>query len=244
MKKPLIGLTASHDQKTGELRINSLYLKVLLKCGALPFVLPPVLSAGQCEEAVTVLDGILLSGGPDIHPFHFGEETMKGCGDLSPLRDATELALVRAVHQRRIPLLGICRGMQLMNVALGGDIYQDLDTQLPNRLPIAHRQPFHPSEPSHRVVLEPDSLLAAISGQQSLSVNSSHHQAVRRPASCLRVSGRASDRVIEALEQSDYPFLIGVQWHPELLFHTQEPARRLFEAFVKACSHYAQTFSS
>lgn len=235
MKKPLIGITASHDLRTGDLRMAPSYQSAIQKSGGIPLILPLALEEEECRRLAETLDGFLFTGGPDVHPFLFGEDTMEGCGDRSPLRDQTELSLFSAVYQQKKPVLGICRGAQLINIALGGDIYQDLASQLPGRLPIAHRQPFHLSNPSHRVSLEPDSLLAKISGAETIEVNSAHHQAIRKTAAPLSVSGRTADSVIEAVEQRDYPFLIGVQWHPEMLADTYSHASRLFEAFVCTC---------
>ena len=235
MKKPIIGITASHDLKSGNLRMAQSYVSAIQNSGAVPLILPLTLEEGECRQLAGTLDGFLFTGGPDVHPFLFGEDTMEGCGDRSPLRDQTELTLFSAVYQQKKPVLGVCRGTQLINIALGGDIYQDLGSQLPGRLPIAHRQPFHLSNPSHRVALETDSLLAQISGETRIETNSAHHQAVRNTAAALSVCGRTADGVIEAVEQRDYPFLIGVQWHPEMLADTYSHASRLFEAFVRAC---------
>lgn len=235
MKKPVIGITASHDLQTGNLRMSQSYTDAIRTCGAIPVILPLTLDEAECRRLAETLDGFLFTGGPDIHPFLFGEDTMEGCGDRSPLRDQTELALFSAAYHQKKPVLGICRGTQLINIALGGDIYQDLGSQIPGRLPIAHRQPFHLSNPAHHVKLEPGSLLAQICGETDIETNSSHHQAVRAVPPSLAVCGRAADGIIEAVEQRDYPFLIGVQWHPEMLADTYSHASRLFEAFVRAC---------
>ena len=235
MKKPIIGITASHDLKSGSLSMSQSYTKAVQKSGAVPIILPLTLDETECRQLAETLDGLLFTGGPDIHPFLFGEDTLEGCGDRSPLRDQTELALFSAVYQQKKPVLGVCRGTQLINIALGGDIYQDIGSQLPERHPIAHRQPFHLSNPSHRVTLEPDSLLARIFKETNIEVNSAHHQAVRAVSPILCVCGRSADGIIEAVEQREYPFLIGVQWHPEMLADTYSHASRLFEAFVRAC---------
>lgn len=236
MRKPLIGVTASHDLKTGSLQMSSHYTEALQAAGSIPLILPLTLEPDECLQLAEDLDGLLFTGGPDVHPFRFGEETWEGCGEYSPLRDTLEFRLFSEFYSQKKPLLGICRGMQLLNIALGGDIYQDLGRQLPKRMPIAHRQPFTPSSPSHHAEIEQGSLLAEISGSLLLEVNSLHHQAVRTPAAPLTVSARARDGVIEAVEHPDYPFLLGVQWHPERLWRSQEHALRLFQAFVSACS--------
>lgn len=245
--KPVIGITASlsSDEKTASLACS--YLHALTESGALPLLLPPSLSEADCCQLAGMLDGCLFSGGPDLHPFFFQEETLEGFADHSALRDQTELLLFSQLYAQKKPILGICRGIQLINLALGGDLYQDISAQTKRPLPIAHRQPFSPLIPSHHVTAEKHSLLEQLilqntekcrpsdSAPLQIAVNSAHHQAVRRPAASLCISASAPDGIIEALEQPDYPFLLGVQWHPELLVHSQPHARALFSAFVNAC---------
>lgn len=234
--KPRIGLTASENAAAGLCQIPAAYQRALLFCGALPLLLPLELSRADCAQLSRDLDGFLFSGGPDIHPFYFGEETLEGCADQSQARDRTELRLFAAARQKKKPILAVCRGAQLVNIALGGVIWQDLGF-VSRPLPIAHRQPFSPSRPSHHVSLTDGSLLARILGETRLAVNSAHHQAIRRAAPGLRVSALAPDGIIEAVEAADGSFLIGVQWHPELLLDSQPHARRLFRAFADRCQN-------
>lgn len=126
MNKPVIGLTASHDLLTDDLKMGHFYIDAIRKNGAIPLVLPLTLDEEEAGQLADTLDGFLFSGGPDVHPFLFGEETLAGCGDFSPLRDSSELLLLSQVYERKKPVLGICRGAQLINIALGGDIYQDI----------------------------------------------------------------------------------------------------------------------
>lgn len=238
-QKPLIGITPSAFSQQKETGTSSAYINALQDSGALPLLLPLSLTSYDCEQLAESLDGFLFTGGPDIHPFLFGEETLNGCGNQSALRDASELLLFSTVYRQKKPILAVCRGIQLINIALGGDIYQDIDTQAERPLPIAHRQPFDPSVPSHHVTLRKDSRLASLLGSQTIEVNSSHHQAIRRPAQCLQICGQAPDGIIEAVEQPDYPFLFGVQWHPELLYATKDHARKLFSAFCTVCAGQA-----
>lgn len=232
--KPLIGVTSS-ELSQGEAAVSPAYLHALSNNGVLPVLLPLSLTCEDCSRLAELLDGILFTGGPDLHPFLFGEETLTGCGSQSALRDRTELLLFSAIYKQKKPILAICRGIQLINLALGGDIWQDIDAQTCRTLPIAHRQPFDPSVPSHHVTLTGGSLLASLTGSCRIEVNSAHHQAIRRPAPCLKVCGLAPDGIIEAVELPDYPFLIGVQWHPELLLTTQAHAKNLFSAFTACC---------
>ena len=211
MNKPVIGLTASHDLLTDDLKMGHFYIDAIRKNGAIPLVLPLTLDEEEAGQLADTLD------------------------DFSPLRDSSELLLLSQVYERKKPVLGICRGAQLINIALGGDIYQDIFSQLSGRIPIAHRQPFNATHPAHRVAVEAGSRLAQISESLSLEVNSLHHQAIRNVAPCLTVCGRASDGIIEAVEQPGHPFLLGVQWHPEQLAGKYSHADRLFSAFIKAC---------
>lgn len=240
-QKPLIGVTASVQQETHGPCTSPAYMEALADSGALPLLLPLTLTGEDCRQLADTLDGILFTGGPDVHPFYFGEETLEGCGNQSALRDSTELLLFSHVYARKKPILAICRGVQLLNIALGGDIYQDIASQARRSIPIAHSQPYSPSVPSHHVTVKQDSLLASITcrlpescSTHQLEVNSAHHQAVRRPAGCLTVCAQAPDGIIEALEQPEYPFLLGIQWHPELLYHNHSHARQLFTAFTEA----------
>ena len=211
------------------------YTDALKDCGAIPLVLPLALEEEDCIQLSESLDGLLCTGGPDVHPFRFGEETLRYCGDFSPLRDEAELSLFHQFYKRKKPVLGICRGIQLINIALGGDIYQDLDAQLPDRLPIAHKQPFRADAPSHHVDLAPDSQLSRITGTTRLAVNSLHHQAVNIPGPELTVSAVSEDGFTEGLELSSHPFCIGVQWHPEHMSKKNERQQNLFNAFARAC---------
>lgn len=241
MNDPIIGLTPSHDLKSGGLAMNPLYLNAIRKSGGLPVILPLELTESESEMLAGKLDGILFTGGPDVHPFLFGEETLQGCGEVSVLRDTAELGLFHAMYQKRKPILGICRGIQLINIALGGTIYQDMNTQFTEEHPVAHRQPFPCTSPSHRVTLVPGTRLARIAGAPVIEVNSMHHQAVKIPARGLTVSAYASGNLIEGLEMQDYPYLTGVQWHPEYLVESCGHAARLFQSFVNACAGKEET---
>lgn len=235
MNTPLIGITPSHDPKASALNLRFNYCNAIRQAGGIPVILPLELSEEEAATVAEKFDGLLLSGGPDIHPFLFGEETLKGCGDVSFLRDSVEIALFHHMYNRRKPVLGICRGAQLMNIALGGDIYQDINSQLQGEPRIAHIQPFHYSAASHHVSVAEGSLLRRITGSDTIEVNSAHHQAVRNTAPGALVSARSADGLTEALELPGYPFLLGVQWHPEYLYENYAHARSLFQAFVQAC---------
>lgn len=240
MNNPVIGLTASHDIKTGSLSMNPLYPRAIRRFGGLPVILPLELAAEEYKELSLSLDGILFTGGPDVHPFRFGEETISGCGEVSVLRDQAELALFHSMYEQQKPILGICRGVQLINIALGGTIYQDMAAQFHEEQPIAHRQPFPCTETSHKVELVPDTKLFELAGSPVIEVNSMHHQAVKQPAYGLTVNALARGGLIEGLEMKNYPYLIGVQWHPEYLLGVCGHADHLFQSFLNACREHRE----
>ena len=150
-----------------------------------------------------------------------------------------ELSLLPLVMAAKKPVLGICRGIQLLNVGLGGTLYQDIPSQVTREFPIAHKQPFHYVSFSHRVAITPGTRLHTICQADSIGVNSSHHQAIKALANGLVATGKTSDGLIEAVEMPDYPFFVGVQWHPEYLWPEDAAAERLFTFFVTACNEHA-----
>ncbi len=251
-KKPLIGLTSSHNVHTDEVSLTPYCPRAILAAGGIPVILPLEASEEDLKRLVTELDGFLFTGGPDPHPFLFGEETHAGCGDASVKRDRMELTLLKLVMEQQKPIMGICRGIQIINVGLGGTIYQDIPSQTERAFPIAHRQPFPHRVPSHTVQITPGSLLERIcrgesetpdggdapgSGRTSpliLRVNSTHHQAVRDAAPGLSVCAYAPDGIIEGAVMEGYPYLVAVQWHPEYLWEDDPAAAGLFRAFVAA----------
>jgi putative glutamine amidotransferase len=230
--RPLIGVTTSElrpstaatTRRQGEpahpeMALGMTYLRTLDAAGAMPVVLPPV---GDPEQLLDRLDGICLSGGPDLDPAAYGaRDRHPELGPTEPALDAFELALAGAALDRGLPVLAICRGAQALNVACGGTLHQHIP---------GHRQIAPAGEPTHEVALTRDSRLARITRTRTLGVNSFHHQAVDRLGTGLRIVGRAPDGTIEAIEGTG--FVIGVQWHAE----TMAEHRPLFEALVAAAS--------
>lgn len=232
--KPLIALTPYFNIDKEEPYMRPAYLAAIRASGGIPVVLPLDLTEPDLSQIVDTFDGFLFTGGPDIHPFYFGEETQAHCGNVCLRRDRMELALLPLVLAARKPVLGICRGVQLLNIGLDGDIYQDIPSQFPEEFPIAHSQPFYYDTPSHTVTVAPGSLLFELAQSDTIKVNSMHHQAVRRVAPGLTATGHAPNGLIECVEKPDYPFFIGVQWHPEYLWEQDAAAARLFDRFVEA----------
>jgi putative glutamine amidotransferase len=181
------------------------------------------------------LDGVLLSGGGDIDPALFGEDAHPATCEIEPDRDRVELTLARRVVERNVPFLAICRGLQVLNVALGGSLVQDIPSQVPAALPHSFDRQTTPRHYlAHPVKIAPDSQLARVMQLEVARTNSWHHQSIRQAAACLQVTAVAPDGVIEAVEVPGQRFAIGVQWHPEWLFEEHPEQRRLFDGLVRA----------
>ena len=244
VSKPIIGLTPSHNTGTDDLSLRPTYIRALLAAGALPVILPLFTSKEDLEQLTSLCSGFLFTGGPDPHPFLWGEEIHEKCGVISTPRDQMELALLSGAMKQKKPILGICRGAQIINIGLGGDIYQDIQSQYSSiaPFPIAHSQPAPYQMPVHHVAITPGTRLSCIaSNASSISVNSCHHQAIRKVAPSLIAGGAAPDGIIEEIEMPGYPFLMGVQWHPEYLWETDKTSANLFHEFVNACQKYSSS---
>lgn len=232
---PRIGLTASlvYEDRTPRHRLDEAYTRWIDQCGGIPVILPvpPEPTPAHAEALLQSVQAMVLTGGADIHPRHYGESLDPHLPvQLGPdVRIQFERELVLQAHRRRMPVLGICLGIQTLNVALGGTLYQDLTAQFPGALD--HRR-SHPVE-----VLSQSRLGQILRTRSTFSVHSHHHQAVRDVAPGLRVVARAPDGVIEALEDPDHSFFIGVQWHPERP-PGKPQAQRLFRALVAAAKAY------
>jgi putative glutamine amidotransferase len=216
-----------------ELALGLSYPGAVERAGAVPVILPP-LRADAIDALVGHLDGLLLSGGPDLHPHAYGAEPHPALGPTEQEIDVFELALVRSAERHGLPIFAICRGMQALNVARGGTLVQDLPSECGG--PIAHRQDEPGRIPTHPVRLTPDSRIAAIVGATDIQVNSFHHQAVDRLGEGLRQVGWAEDGVVEAIEDPRRDFVVGVQWHAESLSETEPVQGDLLDAFVDAAA--------
>lgn len=212
-RRPVIGITGNFGDKGCELAQG--YYKSILEAGGVPLVIPPYDDEVALCATLERVDGILLSGGGDINPLLLGEEPVPGLRSINPQRDGAEIALVREAYNRQIPILGICRGIQILAAALGGSLYQDINSQYKDAPLIKHSQDLAREYASHHVSLVAGSVLQQVFGQTTLAVNSFHHQAVQQPGPLLKVVARSSDGIIEAIESNEYKSIIGVQWHPE-----------------------------
>ena len=209
---PVIGLTGNFQD--GNCMLAEGYYQSILKAGGTPFIIPCYDDTDALINTLEKLDGILLTGGADINPLFLGEEPVKELHGINPRRDRQELLLTRLAADRQIPILGICRGIQTMNAAFGGPLYQDIHSQMEGTR-IKHSQELDRSYASHTVTIEKDTLLHNLFKADTIAVNSFHHQAVKEAAPGFRVCARATDGVIEAMESTEYKSMLGVQWHPE-----------------------------
>ena len=218
MKRPVIGITGNYADQTCTLAEG--YYQSVLNAGGIPVIIPPryVEEGDDCSDLTGVLDnidGIVFSGGGDPNPLLFGEEPVVQLHGITPERDLQELKLVRMAYDRQIPMLGICKGIQMINAALGGTLYQDIHSQKDGGVWVKHSQDEDRRFPSHTVKVENGTLLHKLFGKDTLQVNSFHHQACKDIAPCLRLSAISPDGIIEAIESNEYKSILGVQWHPE-----------------------------
>jgi len=239
--KPLIGVTpsiAGSEDRGEAYRAEVSYVNAVRQAGGIPILLPYV-SEGV-EEYLAALDGLLLSGGGDIRPERFGEtDYHPQTYGISDERDEFEIALLQAALARDVPVLAICRGIQVLNVALGGTLYQDVADQYSDA--IAHRQPWNTeswAQPVHEVALDADSVAADVYGTTTVATNSAHHQTLMAIAPGLRATGHSSDGSVEAVDYPGKQFVLGVQWHPEKMYDVHTEHRRPFERLVREAAAY------
>jgi len=239
--KPLIGITGRKDT-SARLHNSSLhavgetYVRAIQKAGATPIILPPVMTVEDCKVILERVDGLLFSGGEDISPNYYRQEPKSWIGGIDKERDESELALAKLALERQIPILGICRGHQILNIAVGGTLYQDLAAEVSGALDHAYA-PARPMEQLvHAITISSGSKLAKILGNTDFMVNSVHHQAVRTIGSGMRIVAHAPDGIVEATELQDHPFCISVQWHPESLLKNDTTMLPLFKAFIASAA--------
>ena len=247
--KPLIGITGNFGDKGCELAKG--YYQSILEAGGSPVVIPPYMDASALSSLLEELDGIVLSGGADMNPLLVGEEPIPQLHGINAERDVPELNLIRQAYAKQIPMLGICRGIQMLAAALGGNIYQDLGVQYKDAPLIKHSQDLIREQASHTAFIDKDSTLGNLfknaglpdndKTEWMLPVNSFHHQAVREPGARLRVSARSSDGVIEAVESNEHKSILGVQWHPECFILASDKSQMpIFNWLVEEAINFAE----
>ena len=241
-QQPIVGITCggiqpAHSHHPPRVGQNQTYVNALVRAGAAPLLSPNLVDKDLLRNLYEKLGGLLLSGGGDIDPARYGEAVHEKCGHIDSERDEAELTLTQWAVEDGKPLLAICRGIQILNVALGGSLYQDIEAQVSD--PLTHT--WYPEYPrkhrSHTVAVTAETRLAQVFDLDPLPVNSLHHQALKDLAPPLTVSARASDHVVEAIELPNHPFVIGVQWHPEDLAPDDTRQQGLFDYFVQACRY-------
>lgn len=246
---PVIGVTATLKEDMEEVATRPLgrfvradfdYVDGVAQAGGAPVVLPPVMDARAAASVVDGLDGLLLSGGSDLHPSYYGEDPIPELDVTLAERDELEMALLESALRRGIPIFGICRGLQVLNVAFDGTLYQDLPSQVDQEL-LKHRQTTPKWQATHEIEVHGDTRIAGIMGGGTIKVNSYHHQAVKDLAGDFVVSAKSSDGIVEAIEYRDLSerWIVAVQWHAEAMRQSGSEHRSLFEAHVAAAERHA-----
>jgi len=238
-RRPLIGITLRQELETERFYLARFYSEAVEAAGGAPLHVPLIPRREFIEALVGRLGGVLLPGSDsDVDPQLYGREPQRRLGSVHPLRDATDLLLLEACEERRMPLLAICYGMQILNVSRGGTLIQDIASEVPKAL--KHEQGAPRARPSHRVKLRAGSLPARLSGVESVLVNSHHHQALEVTGRDLQATAWSADGLVEAVEDTRQGrFAVGVQWHPELGWEGDEFSRALFDSFVRASGEFA-----
>jgi putative glutamine amidotransferase len=234
--KPIIGITCLHDWAEGRHRQNDTYINAISKAGGIPILLPCLTDANDIETHLTLVHGLVISGGPDADPCYFNAEPEPGLGAVNPEMDAYEVPLIQRALELDMPILGICRGEQMLNIAAGGTLIQHIPASVAGAL--KHRQEAPRHYPTHTVQVAAETKLAAMLGEGVLRVNTFHHQSVRDLAPGFVCSAVASDGIVEAIESSTHSYAVGVQWHPEGMWNTEFNYDGLFDGFIVAAGVY------
>ena len=229
-KAPVIGLTANVIE--GKLLINTDYFNAVLKSGGVPILMPYTTDEEQINTALDICDGFLFTGGGDIDPTYYGEARLPECGETDPERDVPEMALLKRALDTGKPIMAICRGMQILNVALGGTLWQDLPSQIPSE--INHRV-IPGTETAHSVSIIKGTPLHKLIGKESIEVNTVHHQGIKKLADGLIHSAIAPDGIIEAYYSESERYVRAYQWHPERIYKVCGESAPIFADFIAAC---------
>lgn len=230
--KPIIAILTPVDDERSVNLLNT-YSSAIERSGGTPIIIPYTESEDTLNEYVRLCDGVLFSGGCDIEPERFGEKTKETCGNIQKYRDALEFAFFKKAFELKKPIMAICRGIQVVNVALGGTLYQDIPTEIPSEIP--HRQKEARSSPSHDVKIISDTPLMELIGKERMTANSFHHQAIKALGESLEVMALADDGIIEAVYYNGENYILGYQWHPERLCEINSDNKALFDNFINAC---------
>ena len=238
LRKPIIGITSAYEYEEDCTRCKTTvsvdYSKAVVAGGGIPIVLPVVEEKELIKEQIKLLDGLVLGGGNDLNPLLYGEDFKQGIKEVSSKRDEWEIYLLEEFLKTKKPILGICRGHQLINIFFGGTLFQDL--KYVGEKVLKHRQDFHPELVTHRVkIIDEDNLIYKLFGKEIIT-NSFHHQVINKLGDKITPIAVTEDGVVEAIQIKDYPFLYGIQWHPEMMTaRGNSKMKKIFEAFVEKC---------
>lgn len=235
MKKPIIAVTALFDDEKDSIWMLPSYLDAITEVGGIPVILPLIDNEEDIKNLVSIYDGFLLTGGQDINPKIYNEEKAKQCGYINHERDTMEEILLSEILKVDKSILAICRGFQLLNSHLGGKLYQDISIEKNNGKDSIHRQDKPYNKPIHKVKIKEESLLFEIIKASEIMVNSMHHQAVKKLSPIVEEAAISEDGLIEGIYLKNKRFVLGVQWHPELLYKDFENQFSIFKAFIDSC---------
>lgn len=234
---PIIGLTSSRNVLGGKLfaglprvYLNEDYTQAIESVNGTPIVLPPTISDILLNQYIDMCDGLLVTGGLDIHPLLYKASPKHECNDFDKMVDESHIKLIQLALKANKPVLGICRGAQLLNIACGGNLYQDIKKEIPNS--DGHLFTFLRSDEIHNINIEANTILHSVFAS-SITVNSVHHQSVKDLGEGLIITARSADGVVEGIEMPDRKFVLGVQWHPEMMLTKSDSMKCLFEEFIK-----------
>lgn len=233
LKKPLVGVTAAHCTEELKAFPRHYYVESIKDAGGIPLIIPPVRTAEEAADILKLVSGLVLTGGGDISPRYLREDPRRGVGPCFPERDLSEILLTQLALQQDLPLLGICRGIQVLAVAAGGKIYQDIYSQSSSAM--LHNQTAPRQNAWHDVEINKNSFLFRLLDKTKIGVNSLHHQAVSQIPQGFIQCALAGDGMIEGIEKLGAKFCLGVQWHPESMMETEIHSKVLFKGFIEAC---------
>lgn len=236
MKKPIIGVTALFDDGKDSIWMLPAYLNAVIEAGGIPVILPIIDDEYDIKKLVNKFDGFILTGGQDVNPKIYNEEKATYCENVNKYRDYMEQILIEEVLNNDKPLLAICRGFQLLNVYLGGSLYQDIKVDKNNGNDSIHRQAKPYNRPSHKVKVNTESLLFNITNKEELMVNSMHHQAIKKLSPKLTEAAISEDGIVESIYMDNKKFVLGVQWHPEHLYKEYKEQLNIFNEFISNCN--------
>lgn len=237
--RPLVGIACGYDYEKNKIYLKDGYYDAIFQSGAMAVLIPPAKEGDALESIVERCDGVMITGGPDVDPKHYGESVFPANGEICPCRDDAEIRIIKKTLALDKPLLGICRGIQILNVAYQGTLYQDIFSQAKDKKLVAHSQKAPFWYPTHSIELEKESHIAKIFGKSQTRVNSWHHQAIKALAPGFKITAKAEDGIIEAIEHQEKKFVLGVQWHPEMMWQKDPESLKIFQYFIEYCQKEA-----